>query len=395
MPPMNTAIFASRDDAGLLRPAERDLRLDLLRGVGQWIIFLDHIPYNVVSWLTLRNYGFCDAAEFFVFISGYTAGFVYGPAMRHGQFVAAAKRIFRRAWQLYIAHIFLFLFFAAQISRTALRFDNPMYKDEFNIAVFLDRTDEMIWQALMLKYKPVNLDVLPLYIVLLLATPVLLWGLVRRPGWTLLGSAVLYAAARWFDWNLPSFPGGSWYFNPLAWQLLFVLGIWFGLGGSSDVQRIMRSRAVLILAIAWAIFAFLIVMTWHFESLARFIPQWLGRLIYPIDKTNLDLLRLSHFFALAILIARYLPPNWPQLKSRWLQPMIICGQHSLPLFCLGVFLSFAAHWMLVQISSGIAAQLTVSIVGILLMIAAAYLLNWYKNLPELFQPPRVAGPGTS
>ena len=62
----------------------RDLRLDLFRGIGLWFIFVDHIPFNVVSWITLRNYGFSDAAEMFVFISGYTAGFVYGPAMLQG-----------------------------------------------------------------------------------------------------------------------------------------------------------------------------------------------------------------------------------------------------------------------------------------------------------------------
>ena len=92
--------MADRNGVGLLAPAERDLRLDLMRGIGQWMVFLDHIPYDVVTWLTLRNYGFSDAAEFFVFISGYTAGFVYGPAMAYGQYFAATKRLaaLRRAY---------------------------------------------------------------------------------------------------------------------------------------------------------------------------------------------------------------------------------------------------------------------------------------------------------
>ena len=67
-------------------PPERDLRLDLLRGIGQWMVFLDHTPYDIVGWLTIRNYGFSDATEFFVFISGYCAGYIYGPAMRRGEF---------------------------------------------------------------------------------------------------------------------------------------------------------------------------------------------------------------------------------------------------------------------------------------------------------------------
>ena len=41
----------------------RDLRLDLFRGVANWGIFLDHIPNNIVNWVTTRNYGFSDAAD--------------------------------------------------------------------------------------------------------------------------------------------------------------------------------------------------------------------------------------------------------------------------------------------------------------------------------------------
>jgi hypothetical protein len=88
---MDQIISADRQDLSVLRPPERDLRLDLFRGVGQWMIFLDHIPHDLVNWLTLRNYGFSDAAEFFVFISGYLAGFIYGPAVRGGYFLAATN----------------------------------------------------------------------------------------------------------------------------------------------------------------------------------------------------------------------------------------------------------------------------------------------------------------
>src|SRR3982751_4627325 len=105
--------MADQTGDGLLGPGERDLRLDLVRGIGQWMVFLDHIPYDIVSWLTLRNYGFSDAAEFFVFISGYTAGFVYGPAMAAGQFLAATGRLLKRCWQLYVTHVLLVVVFIA------------------------------------------------------------------------------------------------------------------------------------------------------------------------------------------------------------------------------------------------------------------------------------------
>ena len=50
-------------------PGVRDLRLDLFRGLALWFIFIDHVPDNIVSWLTVRNYGFSDATEIFVYIS--------------------------------------------------------------------------------------------------------------------------------------------------------------------------------------------------------------------------------------------------------------------------------------------------------------------------------------
>src|SRR6516225_4320694 len=352
--------MTSREKEYLLFPQERDLRLDFFRGIGQWMIFLDHIPFDVVNWLTLRNYGFSDAAELFVFISGYTAGFVYGPAMREGRTFAATARLLKRAWQIYVAHVFLFVFFIAYIAQIAEHYDNPMLAHEFNIFNFLRHPDVMLMQGLVLKFKPVDLDVLPLYIVLLLASPVILWVMARRPGLILLGSAVLYVVARALDWNLPSFPTGSWYFNPITWQLLFVLGMWCALGGFKKLAPLIASRGALVLAVGYLAFAFLIVMTWHVPSWARLVPPWLAHAMYPIDKTNLDPLRLVHFLAMAVLAVRYISRNWSALTARWSQPLILCGQHSLPIFVLGTFLSFAAHIFLVEISNRVIVQILVS-----------------------------------
>src|SRR5256885_15183764 len=99
-----------------IAPAGRDLRLDLFRGLALWLILLDHIPANVVNWITIRNYGFSDAAEIFVFISCYTAAFVYGRTMQQRGVVVASARILKRAWTAYIAHIFIFVIFMAEIA---------------------------------------------------------------------------------------------------------------------------------------------------------------------------------------------------------------------------------------------------------------------------------------
>jgi hypothetical protein len=364
---------------------ERDVRLDLFRGVGLWMIFLDHIPHDVVSWLTLRNYGFSDAAEFFVFISGYLAGFIYGPIIKAGHFLSALKRLWKRAMEMYVAHIMLFLIFTAQIARTVRRFDNPLYEDEFNVHNFLEHPDILIGQALTLRYKPVNLDVLPLYITLIATAPFMLWAMVRRPNLTLLTSVVLYIFARIFDWNFASYPPGStWYFNPFAWQMLFIFAAWCGTGGASRIWPIVQSRLALIAALIWIAFAFLIVMTWHIAALDALVPKWMIKIIYPIDKTDLDMFRFTHFLALALIVSRYVPHDWAPLKFKWLRPAIMCGRHSLPIFCFGVFLSFAAHWVLMQYTRGVWEQLVVSAAGILTMIGIAWVLDRADNVPDLF-----------
>ena len=224
------------------KPGTRDLRLDLFRGLALWLIFLDHIPSNVVSWITIRNYGFSDATEIFVFISGYTAAFVYGRAMREHGFVVAGARILKRAWQIYVAHIFLFAIYMAEIAYVSRSFENPLYGEEMGIFDFLQQPDITLVQALLLKFKPANMDVLPLYIVLLAGFPPMLWLLLRWPAAALGASLLLYLLTWHFGWNLPAYPNGYWVFNPFAWQLLFVFGAWCALGGAKRLAFADQSR---------------------------------------------------------------------------------------------------------------------------------------------------------
>src|SRR5262245_37937411 len=282
-------------------PSQRDLRLDLFRGIALWLIFLDHIPSNIVSWITIRNYGFSDATEIFIFISGYTAAYVYGRSMRERGTLVASARILKRTWQIYVAHIFLFTIFMAEIFYLSRGFENPLFAEEMNILDFLKQPEVTIVEALLLKFKPVNMDVLPLYIILLLLFPPILWMLLRQPTVALALSVTLYVLTWEFNLNLPAFPSGTWAFNPFAWQLLFVFGAWCALGGAERLSRVLRSPITLGLAIAYLVFAFAIVMTWYFPPLGQFVPRLLSELMYPIDKTNLDVLRFIHFLALAAI----------------------------------------------------------------------------------------------
>jgi hypothetical protein len=383
--PRQVGQMDSQEQLSLTRSVERDLRLDLFRGAGLWMIFLDHIPHDVVAWLTLRNYGFSDAAEMFVFISGYLVGWIYTPIVRGGLFFAAAKRLWTRAAQLYVAHIMLFLIFTAQIARAARKFDNPMYENEFNVFNFLQHPDVLIGQALTLRYKPVNLDVLPLYVSLVAIAPLVVWCLVKRPNLTLVGSVILYILARYFDWNMASYPPGTtWYFNPFCWQLMFIFAAWCGAGGIDKIRPLIRSPIAIAVSCAWLLFAFIIVMTWHMEWLEALIPKWMIKAIYPIDKTDLDVLRFTHSLALAIVVTRFVPRQWPVLSTIWVRPLILCGQNSLPIFCLGVFLSFSAHWILTQYTKGTWEQLAVSLAGMIIMTAAAWALDRAEKVPNLF-----------
>ena len=374
-------------------PAERDLRLDLFRGLALWLIYLDHIPSNMVSWLTIRNYGFSDATEIFVFISGYTAAFVYARAMSERGVVVASARLLKRAWQVYVAHIFLFVIYMAEIAYVAASFDNPLYREEMGIFEFLQQPDVTLVQALLLKFKPANMDVLPLYIVLLAGFPPMLWLLVRLPMMALAASVLLYAVTWLMQWNLPAYPSGTWVFNPLAWQLLFVFAAWCALGGAERLGRLIRSNVVLALAIAYLLFAFAITLTWYLPPLAHYVPRFLSSWMYPIDKANLDVLRFAHFIALAVLTVRFIPPSWAGLKSPILQPAILCGQHSLEIFCLGVFLAFAGHFAMVELYDGVGMQVLVSAAGIAIMIAAAVLLSWYRRVEERSSGPKSRPPG--
>src|SRR5437870_3596084 len=236
-------------------PTGRDLRLDFFRGIALWLIFLDHIPSNLVAWGTIRNYGFSDATEIFVFVSGYTAAFVYGKEMRERGFMIAGAHILRRAWQIYVAHVFLFAIYMAEISYVATSFENPLYAEEMNILDFLKQPDQTIIQAPLLKFKPVNMDVLPLYIILLLFFPPILWFLQHAPTFALVASAALYVVAWKFNWNLAAYPEGSWFFNPYAWQLLFVFGAWCAVGGAERLGSALRSPITMVLSLAYVLFA--------------------------------------------------------------------------------------------------------------------------------------------
>jgi len=367
----------------------RDLRLDLFRGVANWAIYLDHIPDNVVNWITTRNYGFSDAADLFVFISGYTASFVYARMMLERGFIVGATRLTKRVWQLYVAHIILFVIYIASISYLALRFGDSELVNEFNVVGLIDNATETLRQGLFLKFKPVNLDVLPLYIVLMGLFPPVLWLMLRQPNWTMVAAIVLWLVSRQTGWNLPAYPVGTWYFNPFAWQVLFIFGAWCALGGARQSAAVIMHPATLWFCIAYMILALVMTMAGRFPALGELFPHWLYSTFNPNDKTNLAPYRFLHFVVIVILVIRFVPKDWPGLEWKIFDPLVVCGQQSLAVFCVGVFLSFVGHFQLSMSSGSLFAQIFVSVTGIAIMTIVAYYISWSKRQDKPLPKPPV------
>jgi hypothetical protein len=383
---MAMAIAGTRDEGRgatdpILRKG-RDLRLDFFRGLSLFFIFIDHIPDNFLGYFTLRSIAFSDAAEVFIFISGYTAALVYGRSLEQRGALFATAQILRRVWQLYVAHIFLFVIFTAEVSYAVLAVNNPMYTEEMGVGDFLQQPHVAIIRALLLQFQPTFLDILPLYITLLAIFPLVLIALARGPLWALLPSAALYALTLRHGWTLPGYPPDHvWFFNPLAWQFLFIIGAsagharvtgrWpFPHGTWLSQVAVVLAAALIVINVSWAIH-------WVYDP----FPALLVRPLYDFttDKTDLAPLRLLNFLALALATVHFVRPESAFLRWRVVQPIILCGQHSLYIFCLGILLAVLGHFVLSEFYGTLPMQIVVNLAGFGLMVGIAALLAWYKK----------------
>ena len=358
----------------------RDLRLDLFRGLSLFFIFIDHIPNNVLSYVTLRSIGFSDAAEVFVFISGYAAATVYGKALRRQGSIVATAQIYRRVWQLYVAHIFTFVVLAAGVCYAMLKVQNQNFSEDLGIDNFLDEPQVAIIRVLLLQYQPQFLDILPLYMVLLGVFPLVLLLLKRHLALPLVLSGAIYLLTWHFGWQPHSYPDDeAWYFNPLAWQLLFVFGATAGYSQYSRHLLPLQSSWLVKLAIGIAVAIGIINVSWTIHEAYDAFPGLLSEELSPfVDKSNLAPLRLVSFFSLAVIAVHFVGRNHRLLRCRIGQLIVRCGQHSLQVFCLGILLSVLAQILLTSFRDGILMQLAISFAGIALMTGMAGLLTWYK-----------------
>jgi hypothetical protein len=357
---------------------ERDVRVDVFRGLSLLIIFVDHVAGNVLTRVTPTSMGFSDAAEYFVLLAGFSAALAYGTVMDRRSLVTGAAQVVARIWKLYLAHLGLFVFTAVAVAFMAVRFGNPVYYEHVAILPFFQDPATTLLQTAALVFLPNYLDILPLYIVLLAMLPVL-WLLARiAPALALAASAALYAGSWLLELAIPNMStGGSWFFNPFAWQLLFTTGL---VAGQAVMRGVALPRSPLITMAALAVVLFGLVSSAPWAVIAGFESMVLPdawRL--DLDKTNLSLWRFAHALSLAYLVAAHVPRTAAWLASMPARLLEQAGRHSLPLFCFGVILSLLGTFAFTEIGRGPVMQVLVNLVGITLLLATASVLEWYKS----------------
>jgi hypothetical protein len=358
---------------------ERDTRVDFFRGVALLFIFIDHIPGNSLAWFTLHNFGFADAAEIFVALAGYAAYLAYAKTFDVHGAGAGTVRVGRRVRDLYVAHLLLLCVCVAGLAMAARASQNPLYFEHVNLTPFNHDTLGAIGRALLLIYQPGYLNILPLYMVLLLWFPILLW-LMRRHLWLgPLSSLAIWMAANLLRWNLPSYPTEyGWVFNPLAWQFLFSLGaIGAALNSARDLPR--QGSWLFWIAAGYVLFAFLAAAPWtRLPGLAEagLLPTDFR---LSIDKQYLSIWRVAHIAALAYLAVALIPRRARWLAHPYARWVVNCGCHSLPVFCLGIALSMTAFVVMVEAGPSLATQAFVNVTGLSILGLVGWKLAQIKR----------------
>lgn len=348
--------------------SRRDDRFDFLRGLALLVIFIDHVPKNLFEPFTLHSVAFCDAAEVFFFISGYVAALVYGRKMLRDGFVAATRKVWRRASVVYGAQMLLLFAVLGLVWAFLHLTGDETYRWMFRIQWVFEDPLAYVLPALTMHYQPGYLDILPAYVVLLAMFPAVLWGLNRNIWLVLVPSFALWLAVQLDGLTFWTTSGERWFFNPFAWQFLFVIGAVLGHPAGQGKLAFLDSKWLLNAAIVVTIPIAVIQLS---DTLSLYL--WWVHSLRPntvlLDKTALGPLRLVSFFALALLARRYLPVSGVLSANRWCLPIVKCGRFSLPVFSFGALLSSVTAVTMVLTGGNVVFQSAAVLVGVALQLA--------------------------
>jgi hypothetical protein len=363
--------------------SKRDPRIDVLRGLALFMIFVDHIPDNLLGFITLRNFGFSDAAEVFVLLAGFSSMLAYGRIFQRDGARSGLRRIALRLARLYLFQIGLLLttFAVALIWTTHFQLQPTILRPIREAPV------AGLAHALTLHAVPAYLDILPLYIVLLAAFPLVYVGLRTKP-WLALGvSAAMWLAANLArDFNLPNWMDGqNWFFDPFAWQFLFTVGAALAMLSAAHDGALPRVTWLAWLCAGYLMFAFVQSapwVAWHLPNLQPFAMS-------PPDKTHLGILRLLDMLALAYLVF-----SSGRMRAfagcRWLQPLEACGRHSLEVFAAGCVVALFGRLLFRITAPTLEMQIAINAVGMATMCLVAWWLERRRHRPVGQNPGRAA-----
>ncbi len=368
--------------------SERDFRVDFCRGLALIVIFIDHIPGNPVGNFTLRNFGFCDAAEVFVLISGFSTYLAYASKLDRFGLAECAKTVGRRWIKIYAAHLLLLAGLVLATILASRHFVAADYVEFLRLKWFWDNPRQALISALTLSYLPKYLDILPLYLVLLATAPFLL-ALVKRD-WrlALAVSGTIYLAA-WFS-GVNFIEGKDhqgWYFNPLAWQFLYAIGMVACHLGATAPATVPWNRRWLAVALAFLAFGLVSAAPWNLTGLVSYYPPFS---LWPADKTFLAPLRLINVLALFYVFAFFVRPQAPMLRVRLAAPLLWAGRHSLPVYGLGVVLSCAGYVAVTESNGAPLVHAAVNLFGIMILLGLATLLERNRVIRAPLAPAKAA-----
>ncbi|PPD32837.1 MAG: hypothetical protein CTY19_10290 [Methylomonas sp.] len=362
------------------RPAApRNLQLDFFRGLALMIIFINHMPFNPWFDYTPSRLGPSDAAETFVFLSGFAAAIAFGRSFKQAGLSLGSVRVLFRCSQIYLAHLMLFLLMSTLLVIVTSWDENSAQWQLDNLRYFFDHTQAALLALVSLRYVPNFIDILPMYLVIMLWLP-MVWGLSRIHTLLALGFSVsLYLAAWYLGWELPADPTSTrpWYFNPFCWQLVFFTGFAFG-SGWLPIPAFSRSLGSVCLA--YVVFCYPLENPFGYNQLPWF-ASFREHYEPLLNKSHLGILRYLHFLAMAYLVGGMMRKHAHHLQNRWLKPVIAMGQQSLPIFILGTCLSFLGGVILNGSNAGLVDSAWVNIAGLGLMLLTAQLLNWLDEKP--------------
>jgi hypothetical protein len=371
----------------------RDPRIDFFRGLALLVLCIDHNEelsgVQALSYITYAPVGIATGAEAFVFLSGLTLGYAYQPVFAAKGYWMVHARCVVRAWQLYLLHIVGLVLTIAVITLVPGLLNTDAAA--LTVSESIRPSSGMLARFATLRANPVYFDILPLYIILLLSVPPLFPALRRSVGLGLSLSAVIYVlgqtiAAALGPRALPF--AGSMFYNPIAWQFLFVIGLTVAVHLRMGGQLPSLSRRGLVgLLVALAALGL-----WYKLARVNALIEPFGPVDYApgsrvpydvpfIDKALLGPVRVLHFVVLAFVIATLCPKDAVWLRSRLAAPVIACGSQALEVFVFGTVFTYAVATIMEAAHGGRVLIVGLDLVAVAASCGVAYLVRWRKSEP--------------